>query len=133
MYAAKRVAKDLIEAVEIFQDQETNHMGRHTQAIETLTKIFSNTTEKFPEETLPQAQTSTNPTQPNALRDAKRNHQQVKRSNNPGIISAPLQNPMTTLPRVDSSLLRVPNPLHRVYILPKRHRMRHGTPRRMRK
>ena len=47
------VEKYLIEAVKTLQDQETNHPGRHTQSLETLTKIFSDITEKFPEETPP--------------------------------------------------------------------------------
>ena len=85
-----RVVKDPIEAVKKLQDQETNHPTRHTQSLKTLTKIFSGITEKLPEDTPPQAQISTNPTQPNAFRTATRNHQQFTRSNTPGIISVPV-------------------------------------------
>ena len=62
--AATRVAKYLIDKVKILQDQETTHRGPHTQALETLTKKFNDTTETFPEGTPPQSQTSTNQTQP---------------------------------------------------------------------
>ena len=88
--APTRVAKYLIKAVKILQDQETNHLGCHAQSLKTLTKIFSGITEKLPEDTPPQAQISTNPTQPNAFRTATRNHQQFTRSNTPGIISVPV-------------------------------------------
>ena len=93
--ASTRVEKYLIEAVKVFQYQETNHPGRHTHALETLTKIFRDATEKFPEETPTQAQTSTNPMQTHALHATPRNHQRVTRSNTPGIIYSHLQNPTT--------------------------------------
>ena len=88
--AAKRLAKDLSDEVKGLKYQETNHQGRHTRTLKTLTKIFSGITDKLPEDTPPQAQISTNPTQPNAFRTATRNHQQFTRSNTPGIISVPV-------------------------------------------
>ena len=33
-----RIARDLIEAVKVLNDQEKNRPGRHTKVIETLTK-----------------------------------------------------------------------------------------------
>ena len=87
-----RVKKYLINAVKKNQDQNTNHLGRHMQALKNLTKIFRDTTAKIPEETPPKSQTPTNPTQPNALRATTSNHHQVTRYNTPGIISSPVQN-----------------------------------------
>ena len=74
------------------QDKDTNHPLQHTQALETLTKSFNDTSEKFPEGTPPQAQTSTNPTQLCELRSKPCNHQQLTLSNKPGLILVPLQN-----------------------------------------
>ena len=62
-----RISKYLIETFKGLQDQEKNHPGRHTQALETLTIFFKDTAETFPERKLPQSQTSTDPTQPRAL------------------------------------------------------------------
>ena len=36
---ATSIARDLVKAVKGLQYQEKNHSGRHTQALETLTKI----------------------------------------------------------------------------------------------
>ena len=87
-----RIDRDLIEAVKLLQDQDKNLPGRPTQAVETLTKQFKNIAETFPEGTLTQSQTSTNPAQLCALRATPSKHQQLIRSNTPGIIPAPLQN-----------------------------------------
>ena len=73
----------------------TTNTVRHTKSLETLTKQFNDTAETFPEGTPPQSQTSTNPTQPRALRATPRNHEQLTGSNTPGLISTPLLNLIT--------------------------------------
>ena len=93
------VSKNLIEAFKLLHYQETTHLVRHTQALEKLTKKFNDTTDTLPEGTPPQDQTSTNPTQPRALRDTPRKHQRFAQSNTPGIIPAPIQSPITTTSR----------------------------------
>ena len=89
MDAATRVAKDLLEAVRRVQGLEERNPGRHTQALETLAKIFRGTTEHLPAETAHRQQTSTNPTEPSAIRHTPRVHTRVTRSNTPGIITQP--------------------------------------------
>ena len=92
---ATRIARQLIEAVKGLQDQEKNHQGRHTQALETLKMFFKDTVETFPERTPPQTQTSTNSTQLRALRTTPRNHQRLTQANTPGLIPAPVKNHIT--------------------------------------
>ena len=60
-----------------------------------MTTFFKDTAETFTEKILPKAQTSTNPTQPRALRATPRNHQRLTRANTQGLIPTPLQNYIT--------------------------------------
>ena len=86
MDGATRVAKDLIEAIRKLQGLEKRNPGRHTAALEKLAKIFKGETDHLPHREDPGPQTSTNPTQPEDIRNTPRAHNKRTRNNTPGIL-----------------------------------------------
>ena len=80
------------QMISVTRDKPSRTANTSTRNIE---KYFNDTAETFPEGTPPQAQTSTNPTQPCALRATPLNHQRLTKSNTPVLIPVSLQNPIT--------------------------------------
>ena len=75
--------------------QRDKPSGKSHTSTSNIDKKINNTAETSPEETTTKSQTSTNPMQPSVLCDTPWIHQWLTRSNSPGIILAPLQNPIT--------------------------------------
>ena len=69
-----RIARDLIEAVKVLQEQKKS-IQDVTYKHYKIDKKIKDIAKKFPQGTLPQAQTFTNPTQLRALCSTPHNHQ----------------------------------------------------------
>ena len=64
MDAAKRLATDLLQAIQRLQHNNVKHRGRHGNALRALAKMFKMNTDKLDTTHQEPSQTSTNPTDP---------------------------------------------------------------------
>jgi hypothetical protein len=70
----RRIAADLVHAIQKLRQQDAAHPGRHTAALHQLSTIFQETTGQIARVGVPVTQTSTTPTATDAVRKAPQRH-----------------------------------------------------------
>ena len=86
MDRAVKIAATLTQAIQAIMKMPTSNAGRHTQALERLAQIFTQTTERLEARHSAQPQTSSTPTTPANIYKTPRAHSRITRNNVPGII-----------------------------------------------
>jgi hypothetical protein len=97
MDTTRRIAEDLVHAIQKLRQQNDAHPGRHTAALHQLSTIFQEQTEQIARVDVPVTQTSTTPTATATVRAAPRRHTRRTRGNTPDTVP-PITGHSTTMP-----------------------------------